>query len=566
MKLKKLSIISLICMMCFTFLPVNLYALEGDATADTNVVEPAPAEDVITEDNNNQTDESEYISYSYVNENVESGDLADYQIKSNKNSLNSKRSSSVVNSTFTANEKKLYNDLLPEMTKLATGASNSARVTVNVGSYFPKESYTREELGITSFASDSQLSDETIKSIDNLLNMDFGKVTFALFTNNPFDMYWFDKTNMKYGYSEIGNVLITKDGNSMTTSGIQLVFEFPVEKEYSATNAVKTLDLNTTATSAASSKTQAKAKEVVAEVTKNSKTHYDILKGYMDWICGAVDYNKSISLTDDYGNPWQMIWAFDDDASTNIVCEGYAKAFKYLCDQTPELTNDGIEVYLMLGDLGGSGITPQPHMWNVVHMNNGKNYLVDCTNMDPQTIQWQTPNLLFMAGAPKGSGTSDGKAADMYSFSDGKSNVTFTYSQIVMELFTPAEKDLATESYNPSDSATPSDPSTPTDPSTPSDPGTVDPTTPGTEDPSVTPGTDEPTVDEDPDVVDEGDDSDIDESDTEMNDEDTTETKGNTTVKTGDETNMVVYAVLLVVALALVIGLVVYNRKKNKKE
>ena len=50
MKLKKLSIISLICMMCFTFLPVNLYALEGDATTDSTVEESVPVEDVITED------------------------------------------------------------------------------------------------------------------------------------------------------------------------------------------------------------------------------------------------------------------------------------------------------------------------------------------------------------------------------------------------------------------------------------------------------------------------------------------------------------------------------------
>lgn len=28
----------------------------------------------------------------------------------------------------------------------------------------------------------------------------------------------------------------------------------------------------------------------------------------------------------------ELIWVFDGDSSTNVVCEGYAKAFQYLCD------------------------------------------------------------------------------------------------------------------------------------------------------------------------------------------------------------------------------------------
>ena len=35
-----------------------------------------------------------------------------------------------------------------------------------------------------------------------------------------------------------------------------------------------------------------------------------------------------------YGDPWQLVYVFDGDPSTNVVCEGYAKAFQYLCDLT----------------------------------------------------------------------------------------------------------------------------------------------------------------------------------------------------------------------------------------
>ena len=34
-----------------------------------------------------------------------------------------------------------------------------------------------------------------------------------------------------------------------------------------------------------------------------------------------------------YGDPWQLIYVFDDDPDTNVVCEGYAKAFKYEADE-----------------------------------------------------------------------------------------------------------------------------------------------------------------------------------------------------------------------------------------
>ena len=550
MKLKKLSIISLICMMCFTFLPVNLYALEGDATTDSTVEESVPVEDVITED------DAEARTIACYKEDLETFDLRDYSF-TNTNSSSKRGMTTVTQSAFTANEKALYDAFLPELAKMADGDKDKGTITVNVASLFPKQTFTKEELGVSSLVTGNALSDEAFDAIYKKLNVDLNKVLYALISNKPYEMYWFDKTNI---YTTPMAIRTTLVNDSIDTSKTEMDFGFIVVKDYSATGQTKTVDFDTAKTKSVGPATKAKAQEVVAEVTKNSKTHYEILKAYKDWVCSAVDYNKSISLTDDYGNPWQMIWVFDNDPSTNIVCEGYAKAFKYLCDLTPELTNDGIEVYLMLGDLGGSGMTTQPHMWNVVHMNNGKNYLVDCTNMDPQTVdpEWVTNNFLFMVGAPKQASTnSDGGAADMYSFSAGKVTATFTYGPSVMSLNTAAERDLDSTNYDPSSSVAPSNPSTPTTPTTP----TEDPT-PTTDDPVV----EDPTTTDDP-VVTVDDDADDDDSVIDEEDEDKdSDSKGASTVKTGDETNMVVYAVLLVVALALVIGLVVYNRKKNKKE
>jgi hypothetical protein len=78
-------------------------------------------------------------------------------------------------------------------------------------------------------------------------------------------------------------------------------------------------------------------------------------------------------------NAWQLIWAFDEDPKTNIICEGYAKAFQYLCDLSD--FKSGIQCHIVTGKVEqeyGSGL----HMWNAITMGDGKNYHVDITFVD----------------------------------------------------------------------------------------------------------------------------------------------------------------------------------------
>lgn len=69
---------------------------------------------------------------------------------------------------------------------------------------------------------------------------------------------------------------------------------------------------------------------------------------------------------------------FDGDDSTNVVCEGYSKAFQYLCDLSD------ITCYTVTGMMNG-GTGEGPHMWNIV-ANNGKYYMADITNSDEGTV------------------------------------------------------------------------------------------------------------------------------------------------------------------------------------
>ena len=105
----------------------------------------------------------------------------------------------------------------------------------------------------------------------------------------------------------------------------------------------------------------------------------------------AAKYGSAWSATNP-SDPWQIVYVFDDDPATNVVCEGYAKAFEYLCNLT--LPAYGAACYCVSGQMYGSeseratekdGTLIGNHMWNLVQIA-GQSYLVDVTNCDGQGI------------------------------------------------------------------------------------------------------------------------------------------------------------------------------------
>ena len=109
---------------------------------------------------------------------------------------------------------------------------------------------------------------------------------------------------------------------------------------------------------------------------------------------------------------YQVSWHQPD---TKVVCEGYSKAFQYLCDLSGF---DGC--YTVSGMMRG-GTGAGPHMWNIVTLE-GKNYLVDVTNCDGNSIG--APDKLFLAGA-------SGSVETGYTCC----GVTYTYDKAIIDLF-----------------------------------------------------------------------------------------------------------------------------------
>lgn len=149
-----------------------------------------------------------------------------------------------------------------------------------------------------------------------------------------------------------------------------------------------------TARTSAAKRAAENATQVVAANT--AKSDYEKLKAYLDYIKAAVSYNNEAANTNatPYGDPWQLIYVFDGDKNTNVVCEGYAKAFKYLCDLSSFSESD-LFCSLVTGTMT-VGTSAGPHMWNIVTIG-GRNYLVDATNCDADTVGAQ--DKLFLCGA-----------------------------------------------------------------------------------------------------------------------------------------------------------------------
>ena len=244
------------------------------------------------------------------------------------------------------------------------------------------------------------------------------KVWQALLADLPYALYWHEKT-VGIGYSYIPD-----------NGWKNITFKFAVAAEFRGGSLYTTNIPNVPAAVAA-------AKQVVS--ANRGKTDYDKLQAYRQYICDQVSYNFSINKDTAYGNPWQLLWVFDGNASTNVVCEGYAKAFKYLCDLTEESNGwiGSVETLDVTGTMDGGR-----HMWNVVRIN-GTNYLADVTNCDQGMVGY--PTELFLCGIQT-------NGSSMY---HQDTETTYIYDTDTRNSFKAADLAVSATGFDPSAAAAP---------------------------------------------------------------------------------------------------------------
>ncbi len=217
---------------------------------------------------------------------------------------------------------------------------------------------------------------------------DFPQVLYCLMSDCPYDLYWFRKSYQKIKDEDFAfEPRALSDLSGITIRGtftvtLHVAQDYAVWDENSGAYSLTRVD------PAYGQAVQHAAANAAAILEANSgESDYGKMCGYRDSICGMASYNYSVTENTPYGNPWQLIWVFDGDEVTKVVCEGYAKAFQYLCDLS---LGDAVSI-LCQGYMNRTPENENPHMWNTVSID-GRNYLVDLTNHD-------LGHNLFLVGA-----------------------------------------------------------------------------------------------------------------------------------------------------------------------
>ena len=340
-------------------------------------------------------------------------------------------------------EQALYDTLHENLGLVASGELSSTkfeRLGIDA-SLLEKKTYTAEDLGVEQLSVVGEdgvrrLTDETRAALKNALSsqVDVESTMKSVSRDDPFVLYWFDKTE-GYSYAlRIGNVGYSESNDTVTFKDPYLVIYLYVSSAYSSDGTLNTFETDTEKTQAAAA-TAENALNIVGEA--EDLPDPEKIEYYKDWILAHVSYDfDSAALPQThYGDPWQLIYVFDGNENTNVVCEGYAKAFKFLCDLT-DFDSELIECYIMTGYLSSG------HMWNVIRMEDGYLYLADLTSCDAGMLGY--PDRLFLKGSVDGLDTG-------YSFRLGYNSITYTYDNESMLIFPSSYRKLCLCNYNEHD-------------------------------------------------------------------------------------------------------------------
>ena len=358
-------------------------------------------------------------------------------------------------SGLNAAQTEAYYILKDFITETAAGSRPLTQYAVNFDSDFISENLTWTPATLPGGGYES-FTDENWKAAAAQgyeATMTLGPLHTALLNTLPFELYWYDKTmGVMCNYSFSASKM--SDGSIESVSITSITYIFTVAEAYSdkqtyatdgSGNAIRNPNNNRAypiRVKDVGSTINAAVANAQAVVSSNSGLgDAEKLAAYKDYICAQVSYNHA-AVADNYdlgyGDPWQLIYAFDNDSSTNIVCEGYSKAFEYLCDLSS--FNDGnVRAYCVTGTMDG-GTGAGAHMWNIVSMDDGRNYLVDVTNCDEGSVG--APDQLFLKGC------ASGNADEGYIFScnDGASQIAYLYDSNTRNYYNAEE--LAVSAYD----------------------------------------------------------------------------------------------------------------------
>ena len=263
-------------------------------------------------------------------------------------------------------------------------------------------------------------ADDELSEYENFSQI-FDDVFSAVFLDCAYEFYWFGLDHsVAVSYWESSDTEWTVRYN--VSFGVNAAFEG--SEQY-------TLDLEKTPRV---SQAVANAKQIVNDA--KGLSDYRKIVYYKDRVCEAIDYADDAAADDTFdmdNNPWNLVSVFDKDDSTNVVCEGYAEAFQYLCDQSEF---DNAYAYSVTGLLDGFN-----HKWNIVHIDD-KNYMADVTNSDGGSAGEE--GQLFLKGVDEGGSYDSGYVMTLgYPYS----SFVYVYDNDTLTSYTATQLTLSTDDY-----------------------------------------------------------------------------------------------------------------------
>ena len=368
----------------------------------------------------------------------------------------------------------VYAKLKEAVAQVAAGERTDTVFTFTLAELGIKEpqTWTAADMGLeTIFYTDENgdlvWAEGAAEAINHMLGYGgMGAILDVLRVDCPYELYWYDKTATG-GAGSLGPSVSVNALDCITvTPAAKIEMRLCVAADYAPGGVTGGCETDPARTGAA--KTAAENTRQVVEKYA-ALGDYDKLLAYKDEICALVDYNHDAAdnTATLYGDPWQLIYVFDGDPTTKVVCEGYSKAFQYLFDQS-DFQNE-LYCYTVTGTtLCEAGNSQGAHMWNICTMDDGLNYLVDVTNSDAGTVGRQ--GQLFLVGAR-------GSADTQYNVSDVE--MRYAYDRETLNLYGEDILTLAAHDYDPTTvvpTPTPTATPTPAPTATPTPAPTATPT------------------------------------------------------------------------------------------
>ena len=347
---------------------------------------------------------------------------------------------SIAGDNLSATDHEIYNILKPQLEAVARGETTFTQFEIdpNKLSNVTLEAYTAADLGLDSLMdNDGYISSDATIAYFQKIQMNFRIIYESLQSDMPSDLYWFNKTSSG---AYLPTTVYTTTGESsdpnFTIKLKSMTFRFAVSQDYMDKNYDDIYHVDPKYGQSVQNALN-NAKKIVDKYADLSD--YEKLKAYVKELTELSDYNHpAIDNNQAYGDPWQVIYLFDGDPSTKVVCEGYAKGFQYLCNLSTFKSSD-LKVISVHG-ISGAGNGAGNHEWNLVHMPDGRNYVVDVTNSTSDAIG--SGGELILAG------TEIGNLDNGYIFKIGNDDFPLQYNEDTRSQFKDAQLVLSPFNYS----------------------------------------------------------------------------------------------------------------------